>query len=69
MSVIFNVEDSNKKIEVFTTRPDTIFGVLFLLLRLSTKTYLNFYHLNHKSEIENYIDKVSKNLREKDYLM
>ncbi len=31
-SVIFNVENSNDKIDVFTTRPDTIFGVNFIVL-------------------------------------
>ena len=31
-SVEFNVEGSSEKIEVFTTRPDTIFGVTFLVL-------------------------------------
>ena len=31
-SVIFNIENSSDKIEVFTTRPDTIFGVSFIVL-------------------------------------
>ena len=31
-SVIFNVKDHNATIEVFTTRPDTIFGVSFMTL-------------------------------------
>ncbi len=31
-SVKFNIEDSEDKIEVFTTRPDTIFGVNFMVL-------------------------------------
>ena len=31
-SVIFDIEDSNDKIGVFTTRPDTIFGVNFIVL-------------------------------------
>ena len=31
-SVSFDVEDSENKIEVFTTRPDTIFGVNFIVL-------------------------------------
>ncbi len=31
-SVFFEVEGSNQKVEVFTTRPDTIFGVTFMVL-------------------------------------
>lgn len=31
-SVFFGVENSSEKIEVFTTRPDTIFGVSFMVL-------------------------------------
>ena len=31
-SLSFNVSDSTEKIEVFTTRPDTVFGVSFLVL-------------------------------------
>ncbi len=60
VSLIFNVEDSNKKIEVFTTRPDTIFGVSFLTIAPEYKDISEFLSLNHKLEIEKYINKVSK---------
>ena len=35
-SVVFNLEDQENSIEVFTTRPDTIFGVGLWFLLLST---------------------------------
>jgi len=60
VSVTFDVEDSNKKIEVFTTRPDTIFGVSFLTIAPEYKEISDLSLLNHKSKIENYIDEVSK---------
>ena len=60
VSVTFDVEDSNNKIEVFTTRPDTIFGVSFLTIAPEYKDISDLSSLNHKSEIENYIDEVSK---------
>ena len=36
VSVHFNLENSDKTIEVFTTRPDTIFGVNFIVLNPRT---------------------------------
>ena len=60
VSVTFDVEDSNNKIEVFTTRPDTIFGVSFLTIAPEYKDILDLSSLNRKSEIKNYIDEVSK---------
>ena len=56
----FKVQDSNKKIEIFTTRPDTIFGVSFLTIAPEYKEISEILPLNHKSEISKYIDEVSK---------
>jgi leucyl-tRNA synthetase len=60
VSVIFDVENSNKKIEVFTTRPDTIFGVSFLTIAPEYKEISDLSSLDHKSDIDYYIDEVSK---------
>jgi len=60
VSLNFKVEDSNKKIEIFTTRPDTIFGVSFLTIAPEYKEISEILPLNHKSEISKYIDEVSK---------
>ncbi len=60
VSVTFNVENSNKKIKVFTTRPDTIFGVSFLTIAPEYKEISDLSSLNHKLEIEHYLDEVSK---------
>jgi leucyl-tRNA synthetase len=42
VSINFKVENSNKSIEVFTTRPDTIFGVSFLTIAPEYKDYKGF---------------------------
>ncbi len=60
VSLIFNVENSNEKIEVFTTRPDTIFGVSFLTIAPEYKDISEFISSNHKSKIDSYIDEVLK---------
>ena len=59
VSLKFEVENSDKKIEVFTTRPDTIFGVSFLTVAPEYKDLHNISSSKNTSEIENYIKEVS----------
>ena len=59
VSLKFDIENSDKKIEVFTTRPDTIFGVSFLTI---APEYLDLYDISSsksRKEIENYIKEAS----------
>jgi len=59
VSLKFEVENSDKKIEVFTTRPDTIFGVSFLTV---APEYADLYDISsskNRNEIENYVKEVS----------
>ncbi|MGB1713567.1 MAG: class I tRNA ligase family protein, partial [Flavobacteriaceae bacterium] len=59
VSLKFEVENSDKKIEVFTTRPDTIFGVSFLTV---APEYIDLYDISsskNKKEIEDYVKEVS----------
>ncbi len=51
-SVRFDVENSVKKIEVFTTRPDTIFGVNFMVLAPEHDLVLELTTTEQKSEVE-----------------
>jgi leucyl-tRNA synthetase len=60
ISINFKVENSNKSIEVFTTRPDTIFGVSFLTIAPEYKDIKDLSVSENKSIIEKYISEVSK---------
>ncbi|ALJ05853.1 leucine--tRNA ligase [Pseudalgibacter alginicilyticus] len=54
-SVTFNVKDFDAQIEVFTTRPDTIFGVSFMTLAPEHELVTNITTPEQKEEVEAYI--------------
>lgn len=51
--------DENTKIEVFSTRPDTIFGVAALVLAPEHELVKQLTTPEHENEIEAYIEKIS----------
>lgn len=53
-SVFFAVENSEEKIEVFTTRPDTIFGVSFMVLAPEHPLVDQITTAEYKSAIDEY---------------
>ncbi len=53
-SVSFSVEGTEQQIEVFTTRPDTIFGVTFMVLAPEHELVRKITTAEHKEEIEKY---------------
>ena len=59
VSLKFEVENSEKKIEVFTTRPDTIFGVSFLTIAPEYGDLYDISLSNNRKEIKDYLDEVS----------
>lgn len=59
-SVKFAVENTDKKIEVFTTRIDTIYGVTFLVLAPEHEWVAELTTDEQKSSIENYITETQK---------
>lgn len=63
--VSFSVADSSHKIEVFTTRPDTIFGVTFLAIAPEHALAKSLLSIERKSEALAYIES-SKNKNEAD---
>lgn len=59
-SVKFKVEAKAEEIEVFTTRPDTIFGATFMVLAPENPLVSTITTPEQKSEVENYIEETSK---------
>ena len=57
VSVSFKVEDSEDRIEVFTTRPDTIFGVNFMVLSPEHELVVKLTVSSQKEDVESYINK------------
>jgi leucyl-tRNA synthetase len=56
-SVKFRLEDYSDEIEVFTTRPDTIFGVNFMVLAPEHELVKRLTIDDKKQEVEGYINK------------
>ncbi|SEA80776.1 leucyl-tRNA synthetase [Flavobacterium gillisiae] len=59
-TVEFNIQNSEAKIAVFTTRPDTIFGVTFMTLAPEHELVAQITTPEQKEAISNYIEKTSK---------
>ncbi|KQB40868.1 leucine--tRNA ligase [Flavobacterium aquidurense] len=58
--VKFNVKDHNDVIEVFTTRPDTIFGVTFMTLAPEHPLVSEIVTEQQRGDVEAYIEKTAK---------
>jgi leucyl-tRNA synthetase len=58
--VFFQIEGHNKKIEVFTTRPDTIFGVTFMTLAPELDLVQEITRPDQKAAVEAYIKETQK---------
>lgn len=59
-SVKFQVKDHDLKIEVFTTRPDTIFGVSYVTLAPEHPFVSKIMTQERKEAVQNYIEQTSK---------
>ncbi|HET6245724.1 MAG: leucine--tRNA ligase [Bacteroidetes bacterium] len=64
-SVNFQIDGHKEKIEVFTTRPDTIFGVTFLTLAPEHELIDKITTSSQKNEVEKYVQ-VAKNRTERE---
>ena len=55
-SVFFNIENSDKSFEIFTTRPDTIFGVTFMVLCPEHEMIKDITTHEQKDEVDKYLN-------------
>ncbi|RVT78361.1 leucine--tRNA ligase [Flavobacterium sufflavum] len=58
--VTFNLKDHSEVIDVFTTRPDTIFGVTFMTLAPEHELVAKITTAEQKEAVEAYIEKTAK---------
>lgn len=58
--VRFNVEGHDEIVEVFTTRPDTIFGATFMVLAPENPSVETITTAEQKAEVDSYIEETSK---------
>ncbi|AMS26344.1 leucyl-tRNA synthetase [Bacteroidetes bacterium UKL13-3] len=66
-SIHFNIQDRNFDIEVFTTRPDTIFGVSYLAVAPEYEFLDDLLHPNYMDDVMDYVDE-AKNRSERERL-
>jgi leucyl-tRNA synthetase len=58
--VKFGIDGTNNSFEVFTTRPDTLFGATFCVLAPEHKLVASITAADRKAEIESYVDRCAK---------
>lgn len=58
--VVFGVKDSETKFEIFTTRPDTMFGVTFMVLAPESDLVAEVTTADQKSDVDAYLEEVKK---------
>ncbi len=58
--VFFDIKNSDSKIEVFTTRPDTIYGATFMVLAPESEYAQQLTTAEQKEEVAAYIEKTKK---------
>lgn len=59
-SIAFEIEDHRQKIEVFSTRPDTIYGASFMVLAPEHELVQQITTDSQKQEVEEYINQSKK---------
>jgi len=53
--VVFKIKDSEHQLEIFTTRPDTLFGVTFMVLAPESELVALVTQAGHKKQVDEYL--------------
>lgn len=59
-TMFFNIFDSEKQLEIFTTRADTVFGVTFMVIAPEHPYVEEITTAEQKSVVDNYLDETKK---------
>ena len=59
-TVYFDLDNSNEKVEVFTTRPDTLFGATYIVLAPEHELLSQIKDEGKKIDVENYVNQSLK---------
>ena len=60
VEIIFDIAESDRKITVFTTRPDTVWGATFMVLAPENPLVHELTLRERKAEVEIYLEACSK---------
>ncbi len=63
--VFFKIDGSEKKVQIFTTRPDTIYGATFMVIAPESELANELTTSEHREAVDNYINEV-KNRTERE---
>ena len=58
-NIVFKIVDSDESLEVFTTRPDTLYGSTYMVIS-PEHSLVDTLHMNEKSDIYNYCENAKK---------
>ena len=58
--VFFDIKDSDRELEIFTTRPDTIFGVTFMVIAPEHEWVSELTTPENRAAVEEYIEQTKK---------
>ena len=63
--ILFDIQNSDEKVEVFTTRPDTIYGVSFMVLAPESDYVDLLTTAEQKEQVSDYLNETKEKIRKR----